>query len=150
MPSSATRTKYAADTDGTVCLLLDIRGQARPNSLQVFSYSKDRVVSLPRRRRDGRELIRVETPDAKRWAAISLPRWLAQAEGLYGKPELPALMSGFCREHSTDMRSPQMIRDDAERELAQYIVDRENKYRKLPGQTLNSFKGDRRNANIFA
>jgi hypothetical protein len=150
MPSSATRTKYAADTDGMVCLLLDIRGQARPNSLQVFSYSKGRVVSLPRRRRDGRDLIRIETPDAKRWSAISLPRWLAQAEGLYGKPELPPIMSGFCREFTTEIRTPQMIRDDAERELAQYIVDRENKYRKLPGQRLQDGKADLRNGAMFA
>jgi hypothetical protein len=148
--STATRTRYAADTDGLVCLLLDIRGQARPNSLQVFSYSKGRVVSLPRRRRDGRELIRNETPNAKRWAAVSVPRWLAQAEGLYGKPDLPPVVPGFCRQASADTRSDQEKRDDGERALAQYVVDHQNKYRKLPGQSLSSFKADRRNANIFA
>jgi hypothetical protein len=140
--STAARTRYAADTDGMVCLLLDIRGQARPNSLQVFSYSKGRVVSLPRRRRDGREIVRIETPNAKRWAAVSVPRWLALAEGLYGKPELPPVMTDFCREHSTDMRTPQMIRDDAERSLAQYVVESENRYRKLPGQVAGFSKLD--------
>lgn len=143
MPA-ASRTRYAADTDGMVCLLLDIRGQARPNSLQVFSYGWRRTVSLPRK------LIRVETPEAKRWSAVSVPRWLANREGLHGRPDLAPVMTAFCREHSTDMRTPQMIRDDAERSLAQYVVDQENKYRKLPGQTLQPGKSDLRNANIFA
>ncbi len=148
--TTATRTRYAADTDGMVCLLLDIRGQARPNSLQVFSYSKGRMVSLPRKRRDGRELIRNETPDARRWAAVSVPRWLAQAEGLYGKSNLPPVMPEFCRESCTDMRTPQMVRDDAERALAEYVVSQQNRYRKLPGQRLDSFKFDRGSGGAFA
>jgi hypothetical protein len=150
MPSAARRTRYAADTDGMVCLLLDLRGQARQSSLQVFSYSKGRVVNLPRRRRDGRELVRIETPTAKRWAAVSVVRWLANAEGLWGKPQLPPVMSGFCREYCTDMRTPQMIRDDGERELAQSVVDYANRYRKLPGQRLGNNKDDRRNGAMFA
>ena len=149
MPTT-TRTRYAADTDGMICLLLDVRGQARANSLQVFSYSKGRVVSLARRYRDGRELIRIETPEAKRWAAVSVPRWLAIREGLYGKPDLPLIVSGFCREFTTDTRDEKQKRDDAERELAQYVVDQENRYRKLPGQTLTNVRADRRNANISA
>lgn len=150
MTSAAAKTRYAANTDGMVCLLLDIRGQARAQSLQVFSYSKGRVVNLPRARRDGRPIIRIETPDAKRWAAVSVPRWLAQAEGLYGKPDLQPVMSGFCREHCYDMRTPQMIRDDAERSLAQYIVDRENRYRRMPGGRLRDGKSDLRNGAISA
>jgi hypothetical protein len=148
--TTATRTRYAADTDGMVCLLLDIRGQARPNSLQVFSYSKGRVVSLPRRRRDGREIVRIETPNAKRWSAVSVPRWLATAEGLYGKPILPQLETGFTAQFKTDTRTDQQKRDDAERDLAEFIVARENRYRRLPGQMLNAGKSDLRNANIFA
>lgn len=149
MPAPA-RTRYAADTEGMVCLLLDIRGQARDNSIQVFSYSKGRVVSLPRRRRDGRELIRIETPDAQRWAAVSVPRWLANSEGLYGKPDLPPVMSGFCRQRAPDNRTVDMVREDAERDIAELIVSQMNRYRRLPGQRLANFKGDRRNANIFA
>jgi hypothetical protein len=149
MPGVA-RTRYAADTEGMVCLLLDIRGQARQNSLQVFSYSKGRVVSLPRRRRDGRELIRIETPDATRWAAVSVPRWLANSEGLYGKPDLPPVMSGFCRLHAPDNRTVDMVREDAERDIAELIVSQLNKYRRLPGQRMSSHKADRLNANLFA
>jgi hypothetical protein len=150
MPSTARRTRYAADTDGMVCLLLDIRGQARAQSLQVFSYSKGRVVNLPRRQRNGRPIIKIETPEAKRWAAVSVPRWLALAEGLYGKPDLPPIMTEFCREHCTDMRTPEMIRDEGERALAQYIVDRENRYRRLPGQRLQDGRSDLRNGAAFA
>jgi hypothetical protein len=155
MPSTATRTRYAADTDGMVCLLLDIRGQARPNSLQVFSYSLGKIVDLPTGAykngpRRGRKIIRNETPDAKRWAAVSVPRWLAQAEGLYGRPQLPPIISGFCREFTPDTRSDQEKRDDGERELAQYIVDRENRYRRLPGQRLQFGKSDIRNGAISA
>lgn len=142
MSRALKRTRYAADTDGMVCLLLDIRGQARPNSLQVFSYSKGCVVNLPRFQRDGRPMIRIDTPDAKRWAAVSVPRWLAQREGLYGKPDLPPIPPGFCREHSTDMRSPQMILEEAERAIAEWRVSENNKYRRLPGQTWGMGKAD--------
>lgn len=149
MTSAATRTRHASNTDGMVCLLLDVRGRARANTIQVFSYSKGRVVSLPAGNyrsgpKTGRPIIRNETPNAHRWAAISVPRWLAVAEGLYGKPDLPPVMNAFCREHCTDMRTPQMIRDDAERALAQFIVDRANLYAKQDG------KSDYRNGAIFA
>lgn len=144
------RTRYASDTDGMVCLLLDVRGQARPNSLQVYSYSKGKVVSLPMKFRNGRDLIRIETPDAKRWAAVSVPRWLINKEGLYGKPDLPPIVPGFCLQSAIDPRSAQQIRDDGERALAEYIVSRENKYRKLPGQRLAPGKADRRNGAIMA
>jgi hypothetical protein len=144
MPATARLTRYAADRNGLICLLLDVRGQARQQSLQVYSYSKSKVVSLPRK------LIRIETENAKRWAAVSVPRWLANAEGLHGKPEMPPVMSGFCRQQAADTRTDIQKRDDAERELAQYIVDRENRYRRLPGQRMGSFKKDRLNANIFA
>lgn len=137
-------TRYAADRDGLICLLLDVRGQARERTLEVWSYGKQKVVHLPR------SLIKIETENAKRWAAVSVPRWLANDRGLYGSPGLPPLMSGFTREHCTDMRTPQMIRDEGERELAQYVVDQQNRYRRLPGQRLHTPKGDRRNANIFA
>ncbi len=127
MPAIA-RTRYAANTDGMVCLMLDIRGRAREKSLQVYSYGQGRVVNLPR------ALIVIETPDARRWAAVSVPRWLMNREGLWGKPDLPPVMSGFCREHSCDMRTPDMIRDEGERALAEYIVNFQNRYRRLAGQ----------------
>ena len=144
MTAPARKTRYAADRDGIVCLLLDIRGQARAHSLQVYSYSKSKVVNLPRSQ------IKIETENAKRWAAVSVPRWLAQREGLHGKPDLPPVMSAFCREHCTDMRTPQMIRDDGERKLAEYIVDQQNRYRRLPGERLSDGKSDLRNGAIFS
>lgn len=140
--SALKKTRWAADTDGMVCLLLDIRGQARPNSLQVFSYSKGCVVNLPRRQKNGREMVRIETPEAKRWAAVSVPRWLANREGLYGKPDLPPVMSGFCREFSVDTRTVQERMDDGERSLAEYVVSQQNKYRRLPGQNMGFGKRD--------
>lgn len=154
MGATATRTRYAADTGGMVCLLLDIRGQARANSLQVFSYSKGRVVSLPLTYRTGpkagQPIIKNETPGAKRWAAVSVPRWLMNAEGLYKSANLQPVMPDFCREHCTDMRTPQMIQDDGERKLAEYIVESQNKYRRTPGQHLGGGKSDYRNGAIFA
>lgn len=144
------RTKYAAATDEMICLLLDIRGQAKPHSLLVWSYKYQQIVKLPYFYRNGRPLIRNETPDAKRWAAISVPRWLVNRECLHTLPNLPPVMSEFCREHCSDMRTPQMIRDDGERELAEFVVERENRHRRLPGQRWEGGKGDRRNGAIFA
>lgn len=136
-------TRYAADRDGMICLLLDLRGQARERTLEVWSYSKRKVVHLPRL------LIKIETENAKRWAAVSVPRWLANDRGLYGKPDLPPVMSEFTREHCTDMRTPQMIRDEGERALAEYVVSQQNRYRRLPGQRLHNVKADRFNGSIF-
>ena len=150
MPSTTTRTRYAADTDGMVCLLLDVRGKVSPYSLLIWSYGKNKLVKLSYRYRNGRELIRDETPEAQRWAAVSVPRWLANREGLYGKPNLSPVMAGFCRDLCTDMRTPRMIHDDGERELAEFIVSEKNRYRKLPGQRLQDGKTDRRNGGIFA
>jgi hypothetical protein len=144
MPSSARRTRYAADRDGMICLLLDIRGQARVQSLQVWSYGWKRVVNIPRGR------IKIETENAKHWAAVSVPRWLAQREGLYGGPQLQPLPTGFCLAKTVDTRTDNEKRDDAERSLAQFVVDQQNKFRRLPGQRLNSHKADRFNGNIFA
>ncbi len=142
--TAARQTKYAADRNGPICLLLDVRGQAREHSLQVYSYGKKRVVSIPRK------VIRFETDGTKRWAAITVPRWLANAEGLHGRPDLPPVMSGFLRDRQVDNRTDIEKRDDAERALAQFVVDQANKYRRLPGQRLNSHKADRFNGNIFA
>lgn len=144
MPSTARQTRYAADRNGPICLLLDVRGQAREQSLQVWSYGKRRVVSIPRK------LIRIETEHAKRWAAVTVPRWLANVEGLHGRPDLHPVMSGFCRQQAVDTRTDIEKRDDAERSLAQFVVDQANKYRRLPGQRMGSMKKDRLNANIFA
>ncbi|MBR1230236.1 hypothetical protein JQ600_35665 [Bradyrhizobium sp. AUGA SZCCT0176] len=144
MPSAVRRTKYAAATDAMVCLMLDIRGRARENSLQAYSYGLKKVVNLPRK------LIVIETPDARRWAAISVPRWLINREMLWSKPDLPPIMSAFCRDRSYDMRTPTMIRDEGERALAEYIASQQNKYRLLPGQHLSNHKFDRFSGNAFA
>lgn len=138
--STARQTRYAADRNGPICLLLDVRGQARDRTIEVYSYGKKKVVSIPRK------CIRIETEGAKRWAAITVPRWLANVEGLHGRPDLQPVMSGFCR----DKQQVKLTQDDAERELAQFVVDQQNRYRRLPGQRLNSHKRDRFNANIFA
>jgi hypothetical protein len=150
MTSTARQTKYAADHDGMVCVLVDVRSRARPHVLLVWSYSKNEIVKLPYRYRNGRELTRVETPEAKRWAAVSMPRWLANDRGLHGRPDLPAPLSGFCASATPDTRTEQQKIDDGERDLAQYVVEQANKYRKLPGQTFQGGKGDARNGAIMA
>jgi hypothetical protein len=144
MPSSRLKTRYAADRDGLVCLLLDVRGNAREFSIQVYSPGKKRVVNLPRK------AVQVETPDNKRWTAISVPRWLANTEGLYGNPDLHPVPTGFCLAKTGDTRTDQQKQDDAERSMAQWVVDHKNKYKRLPGQRWNSHKADRRNGNIFS
>jgi hypothetical protein len=149
------RTKYASDREGPICLLLDVRGNAREkNTLQVWSYSKGCIVKLPRYYKTGpnrgRPIIEIVSRDAVRWNAVSVPRWLARAEGLYGKPDLPPIVTNFCREATADVRTPQQKSDDAERELAQYLVDRENRYRVLPGQRRSSPRADARNGAISA
>lgn len=153
MTSAVKQTRYAADRDKMVCLLLDIRGRAREHTIQVFSYSKGRIVNLPRRYRNGvragQDAIRIETPEAKRWAAVSVPTWLANAEGLYGKPALPPLQTGFTQQFHEDNRTDQEKRDDAERSLAQFVVDRENRYRRLPGQRAGFSKRDYVSARSF-
>lgn len=146
MTSTAKRTRYASDTEGLVCLLLDVRGQASPYSLRVWSYSKNKAVNLAYRYRDGRELTRNETPTAKRWCAVSVPRWLANKEGLYGKPQFPPRDN---HDFSSNMYTPQQRRDIAERDIAEYVVGRENKYRRLPGQNWGFTKADARSARMF-
>ena len=150
MPSTALRTKYAADTDKMICLVLDVRGRASETHLLVWSYTKNKAVKLPYRYRNGAEITRIETPELTRWCAVSVRSWLATAEGLHGKPDLPPVMSELCRQNSYDMRTPRMIREEGERAIAEYVVSQQNKYRRLPGQRLHNLKGDRRNANIFA
>jgi hypothetical protein len=140
MPRIVRQTRYAADRDGPICLLLEVRGDAREHSLQVYSYGKKQVVNLPRK------LIRVETAGANRWAAITVPRWLANREGLHGNPDHAPVMSGFCR----DKLGVSMTPDDAERAMAQFVVDHQNRYRRRQGQSWSTFKADRRNANIFS
>lgn len=136
------RTKYAADRYKMICVLADVRGRASDTHLLVWSYTKSELVKLPYFYRSGATLTRDETPAAKRWAAVSVPTWLANAEGLHGKPDLPPIMSGFCRDHCYDMRTPAMVRDEAERALAQGIVDYENRHRRLPGQHVGFSRSD--------
>lgn len=131
---SSTATRYAEDRYGLVCLLLDVRSQLSPYNLVVWSYARGCTVKLPYKYRNGTPLIRNETPDNKRWAAVSVPRWLANREGLYGKPALPDVETEFCRQTHEDTRTNDEKRDDHERSLAQWVVDRENRYRRLPGQ----------------
>jgi hypothetical protein len=140
VPYSRRQTAYAADRDGPICLLLDVRGQAREHSLQVYSYGKKQVVSIPRR------LARIETIGANRWAAITVPRWLANREGLHGQPDLAPVTPGFCR----DKQGETLPEEDAERAMAQFVVDNQNRYRRRQGQSWATFKADRRNANIFS
>jgi hypothetical protein len=118
---------------------LDVRGDAREHSLQVYSYGKKQVVNLPRK------LIKVETEGANRWAAITVPRWLANREGLHGNPDHAPVMPGFCR----DKQGVKLTPEDAEREMAQWVVDNQNRYRRRQGERWAALKADRRNANIF-
>lgn len=124
MPALARSTKYAQNRDAMICVLCDVRGQARATSIQIWSYSKKQVVSLPR------SLVRLETPGTKRWMAISMPRWLMNREALWYAPT--PVMSGFCRANSTDTRTPQQAADDAERSIAQDATERANRYRRTP------------------
>lgn len=124
MPALARQTKYAQNHSGMICVLCDVRGQARRASIQVWSHSKKQTISLPR------SLVKIETPDARRWMAISMPRWLMNREALWYAPE--PVMSGFCRANSHDTRTPQQIVDDAERSIAQYEVTLANRYRRTP------------------
>jgi hypothetical protein len=146
MPSTAKRTRYASDADGMVCLLLDIRGRANQHNLHVWSYAKGCVVNLPYRYRTGkmagRALTTILTPEAKRWGAVLVPRWLANDRGLHAKPPLPPIVPEFCRQRTVDTRTAQERRDDGERALAEYVVSRQNKYRKMPSQIWGASKRD--------
>lgn len=142
MPNTAKRTRYAAAYDDWICLLLDVRGQASPYNLLVWSYGKNAAVKLSYKYRNGKPMIRNETPESKRWCAVSVPRWLANKEGLHGKPDLPAVETEFCRASHEDTRTEQQKRDDHERSLAQFVVDHQNKYTKLPGQRWGMAKSD--------
>lgn len=133
MPYARKQTRYAADRDGLVCLLLDVRKRFSPHKISVWSYSRNAMVDLFYQDRAGRQLIQIETPEAKRWHAISVPRWLAVRAGLYAGPDLPPVMSGFCR----DKLGETLTAEDAERSLAQFVVDQKNRNRRLPGQNWN-------------
>jgi hypothetical protein len=125
----------------TVCILADIRNNSRPASLQIWSYGLEKVVSLPRK------LIRNHTHEAQRWAAISAPRWLVNKERLWGGPATPHVpRSDYC----TDMKTPQMSREDGERDVAEYVINRENRHIKRPGEHWEHGRSDRRNGAIMA
>lgn len=98
-----------------ICILADIRGDD-PNrkSIQIWSYGHGKVINLPRSK-----ILRNFTPGAKAWAAITVPRWLVNAERLWGGPTEP---NG----------------EDGERRIAEYVVDRENKYTRRPGQRAST------------
>lgn len=134
MPALARQTKYAQNHSGMICVLCDVRGQARRASIQVWSHSKKQTISLPR------SLVKIETPDARRWMAISMPRWLMNREALWCAPE--PVMSGFCRANSHDTRTPQQIVDDAERSIAQYEVTLANRYRRTPDNRADVIGGE--------
>lgn len=134
MVALARQTRYAANREGTICVLCDVRGQARPASIQVWSHTRGKVTSLPR------SLIKIETPDSKRWLAISMPRWLMNREALWYSPE--PVMPAFCRESAPETRTHQQIVDDAERSIAQYAVERANRYRRTPDNRAAIGGGD--------
>lgn len=71
-------TKYAADKNGIITLLVDVRGQAQERSIRVWSPGKKKAINLPR------SLIQIHNDEFRRWAAVSLPRWLANDRGLHG------------------------------------------------------------------
>jgi hypothetical protein len=150
MPSTARQTKYAANQDRNICMLLDVRGNARDLTLQVWSPGEGKIVNLPRFEFGTRTpRITNHTPDHQRWCAITVPAWYRKRYGLYGY-NLPPVMSGFCRLHAPDHRTVEMVREDAERDISEYIISQQNRYRRLPGQRLSSHKADRFNGNIFA
>jgi hypothetical protein len=135
MTGTATKTRYASNQDRNICMLLDVRGNARDRTLEVFSESRAGVVSIPRYvYGTTRPQITIHTPENKRWYAVTVPAWYRKSYGLYGYSNLPQIVPAFCREAAPDHRTLQEKIDDGERALAQYIVDRENKYRRLPGQ----------------
>lgn len=134
MPALARQTKYAQNHSGMICVLCDVRGQARRASIQVWSHSKKQTISLPR------SLVKIETPDARRWMAISMPRWLMNREGIWFRHSKP--MPEFCRQFQTDTRSNEEKADDFEKSLAHTICDQHNRYRRLPDQQAPIYGGD--------
>lgn len=127
------RRRQPASAD-RLCLILELKGQARPKSLQVWSYAKNKTVSLPR------SLIQIETPNATRFAAATVPRWLMNREGLWFRH--PRSIPEFCRQSSADERSAQQRRDDAEFSAAEATCDLKNRYIRLPDQLSPIGGGD--------
>jgi hypothetical protein len=115
----------------SICLLLDVRGQARPNSIQVWSYSKRKIVSLGRfyttGARRGLPMAEIVSHGTKRWCAVNVPKWMAAREGLYGRPQKNP--NAFCREGmGPDTRSPEQKADDHDQDIAQIAVDAASGY----------------------
>jgi hypothetical protein len=106
----------------SVCILADIRDQSKPASVQVWSYGKEKIVNLPR------SVLKVHTPRSVKWWAISLPRWLADREGLWGGE--PAAIGG-----------------DAERAEAESIIALKNRTILRPGQRMTGSTGMARSSN---
>ncbi|MDB5550639.1 MAG: hypothetical protein JWL86_623 [Rhizobium sp.] len=124
-PKIATR-----DPNASVCLLLDVRGKDRANSIQVWSYIKGKIVSLPLRftagAKAGKPMIEVLSRDTKRWHAVRVPKWLARREGLYGHPRQNP--NAFCRDGmGLDTRTREQIDDDHDQDIAQIACDFANR-----------------------
>ena len=123
------QARYAARRATYFCVLLDVRCQTRPASLQVWSKPKRMIVNLPRKDRDGFPIIEIISRDFKRWAAVDLPQWLIKRERL----EDDGSESG----------------DDSEWRLAKYEVDYANKYRRLPGKSWGFTRSDYASGRAF-
>jgi hypothetical protein len=114
-----------------ICILADVRGESA-GAWRVYSWTTKKLVNLPK------SLIEMHTKGARRWHAISVPRWLVNKEGLWSAPVCPPPRSEDC----TDMRTMEMMRDEGDIEIARYLVADKNKYTPLPGQRMSVGGGD--------
>lgn len=110
-----------------LCLVLELRGQAREKSIQVFSAGKNKVVSIPR------SLIQIHMTDAQYYCAVTVPRWLMHREGLYAST--PATKPSPWPQR--DERTIQEIKANGDAERAIFIAAYENRYRRMPGQSYD-------------
>lgn len=141
------QARYAASRATYICVLLDVRNQAKPKSLQVWSKRKGKIVNLPRKDRDGFPIIEIISREFNRWAAVDVPRWLIDAESLWDDGSEESAV--FERSQMIGPQLCQQIRDDAEWRLEKYEVDYANKYRRLPGQHLGWTRGEYASARAF-
>lgn len=127
----------------TICLLLDVRNQSKPNSIQVWSYSKRKLVSLGRfyttGARRGLPMAEIVSQGTKRWCAVNVPKWMAAREGLYGRPQ--GTTHTFGRDGSaSDARTPEQKADDHDQDLAQIAADAANRYAAQPSTYADYFE----------
>lgn len=134
MPAAtARRTRYAANLPAKICVLVELAEPAKTHGVTILTNTPEGRQFLAFKTRNPIADVTLETEGAKRWAAITMTRWLRNKVKPRGCT-LPPVMTEWCRAQTIDTRSDSERWDDNERARAEYAVKSNNRGRLDDGQ----------------